>query len=370
MPVETWQGRLLVRGAGLIGTSVALAARAAGADVVVDDPDADRLSVAVSLGAGRRLDEVGPDAANPFDLTVVAAPPAVVAAVATADLRTGTSRTVTHVSSIQSRPQRDIETSGVSMRRFVGSHPVAGREVSGPAYGSADLFRDRPWIVCPAAASDADAVAAVVALARACGADPIVLDAQTHDTVFARLSHVPQLVASALAASIGSLPPDQVALAGGGLRDTTRVADSQPGMWAEIAAANAPAIAAALGALAADLTAVAAALDEPDRAAAAVRDLVERGRAGRALLPGKHGGAPLARAEVEVVVPDTAGALAALLGEVARQEVNLEDLRVDHAPGHPAGVAQLVVEPGARERLIDHLRRAGWAVTAGPTTAV
>src|SRR4051812_16623027 len=85
--------------------------------------------------------------------------------------------------------------------RLLRGNPVAGREVSGPVHGTATLFRDRPWIICPTAATDEDATERVVALARACGAEPVTLDADLHDRLFATLSHAPQLVASALAAA-------------------------------------------------------------------------------------------------------------------------------------------------------------------------
>jgi prephenate dehydrogenase len=253
--------------------------------------------------------------------------------------------------------------------RFLGSHPVAGRELSGPAHASADLFRDRPWVLCPAAGTAPEAVAAVRRLADACGAMPVELDAATHDRLFAHLSHVPQLVASALAATLASLTAEGAALAGAGIRDTTRLADSDPAMWTEIALANAAPVAAGLRDVADELRAVAEGLAGPD-GAAAVHDLMSRGRAGRALLPGKHGRVATELTEVEVVIPDQPGALADLLAAVAAQQVNLEDLRVDHAPGQAAGVAELVVTPDVGPALVDALRAAGWTATAGSTTAL
>lgn len=363
-----WTGRLLVRGTGLIGTSLALAAGAAGAQVSVDDPDEERLALAVSLGAGRRLDDAAPDE---VDLVVIAAPPGLVGALAASELDRPGRHVVSHVCSVQVQPQREVEAAGADVRRFLGSHPVAGREVSGPAHASAELFRDRPWILCPTDATDPNATDTMRSLARACGARPVVLDPARHDALLARLSHLPQLAASALAAALADLPADEVALAGTGLRDTTRVADSDPGLWAEIAAGNREPVAAELTAIAEVLVTVAASLRAgADEGAAAVQELLERGRAGRGLLPGKHGGPPRFRSQVQVAVPDSPGALAALLAAVAGEQVNLEDLRVEHAPGQPTGVALMAVDPGAADRLIAALRERGWTVAAGPTTAI
>jgi prephenate dehydrogenase len=366
---ETWDGRLLVVGAGLMGTSVGLAATAAGAEVLLDDADRARVDLAVSLGAGRPASR-GP--ADPADLVVVATPPSLVGELAADAIRTRRGRTVTHVCSVQSLPQRDVEVSGVSLTRYVGSHPVAGRELSGPIHAAATLFRDRPWIICPTDRTEQEATDQVAALARACGAEPVTLDAARHDQLFARLSHAPQLVASALAAALTDVARDGVALAGQGIRDTTRLADSDPALWAEIATANAEAVAAALRAVADPLHAVADALAAaeaaPAAAAAAVRDLLHAGRQGRALLPGKHGGAPAALQVLQVVIPDRPGALAGLLAAVADNGVNLEDLRVDHAPGQAVGTADLVVQPAASAALEEALRAAGWTVSSGPAT--
>jgi prephenate dehydrogenase len=366
--------RILVQGTGLIGTSVALAARSAGAQVFLDDVDPERLAVALSLGAGepwRRDTATGAEPAAPgLDLAVVAAPPAVVGRLAVDLLQAGDASVVTHVCSVQAAPEAEVEASGVPLGRYVGSHPIAGRELSGPAFAQPDLFVDRPWVICPGAQTSAEAVATLRALVDACGAAPVVMGASEHDDAMAALSHVPQLVASALAASLRGLGADEVRLAGAGLRDTTRLADSPAQLWGDIAAANGEPIAGRLRELGERLIEVAEAIRrDPHTARGVVHDLIEAGRAGRRMLPGKHGGLAVTRTEVQVVIPDQPGALADLLAAVAGEQINLEDLRVEHAPGHPAGVAQLVVDPAAADQLIDALRRRGWTAAPGPATA-
>src|SRR3954447_2856948 len=139
----TWDGRLLVVGAGLVGTSLGLAAAAAGAEVLLTDRDRRRVDVAVSVGAGRAAAEQE----GAVDLLVIAAPPSAVGPLVIQAIRAGRAGTVTHVCSVQSLPRREVEAAQVPVNRFLGSHPVAGREVSGPVHGTATLFRDRPWII-------------------------------------------------------------------------------------------------------------------------------------------------------------------------------------------------------------------------------
>ena len=134
--------------------------------------------------------------------------------------------------------------------RFVGGHPMAGRETSGYEASSADLFVDRPWVIVPT--SDAAAVERVEGLARACGARPVRLGAAAHDRAVAGISHLPLVVAAALVEAVAggasSGPsgdwPIAADLAATGWRDTTRLARGDVSMGAGIVVTNAPALAA------------------------------------------------------------------------------------------------------------------------------
>jgi prephenate dehydrogenase len=194
------------------------------------------------------------------------------------------------------------------------------------------------------------------------------MPAAAHDALLARLSHTPQLVASALAGALLDLDRDEISLAGSGLRDTTRIADSDPGLWAEIVAANPQGVARALDAVLEPLNALRASLGSADAAAAAVQALVERGRAGRQLLGGKHGQAAVRWATVTVVVPDEPGALARLLADAASGGVNVEDIRVDHSPGLPLGQVDLDVAPGRAADLVAVLAQHGWRAVGTEAT--
>jgi len=375
-----WPGRLLVVGAGLMGTSLGLAVRRAGGTVHLHDRDPQRVALAASLGAGDACAE--PDAGEAcgaFDVAMAAVPPRLTASVCIGLLRSGVADVVSHMASVQANIQAEVETSETELSSFVGSHPVAGRETTGPAGADAGLFQGRPWALCPPAGASAEAVAAVSRLILAVGGVPIQLGAQQHDELLARVSHVPQLVASALAATLLDRP-EAAALAGPGLRDMTRLADSPAQMWSEIVSANAPAVRAALDALAVHLDGVRRRLDDrpdagvgdglgdgsdDDAPARAVADLIERGHAGRALLPGKHGRPARLLASVLVVISDEPGSLARLFRDIAESEVNVEDVRLEHAPGQPRGVVELAVAPGERDRLLAALAARGWAAVVG-----
>jgi prephenate dehydrogenase len=353
-------GRVYVVGAGLIGTSIGLAASAAGADVWLTDKDPARARLAQSLGAGTAGT---PD--EGVDIAIAAVAPAATGSIVVDLLRADISRVVSHVCSVQAQPQREVEEIAAQSSNFLGSHPIAGREVTGPAAARADLFHDRAWVLCPTGSTAPSAVELMTSLVSACGAHPIVMTATEHDEALARTSHVPQLVASALAAALVPAGPQRVALAGSGLRDTTRLADSSPQMWGEIVAANSAAVAAALREVADPLIALAEALaTDSSNAGATVAGLVERGRQGRQLLPGKHGGAAVPLAAVSVVISDQPGTLARLFADVAAGSVNIEDFRVEHAHGQPLGVVELLVAPGDQARLVQALETRGWSAAA------
>jgi prephenate dehydrogenase len=144
----------------------------------------------------------------------------------------------------------------------------------------------------------------------------------------------------------------------------TRIAASDPGLWAGILSGNALPVASVLEAVAADLAAAAAALREaaaPDDAAMTrVTDLLRRGVSGQGRIPGKHGGPARTYAVVQVVIGDRPGTLARLFQVAEEAGVNIEDVRLEHAPGLPLGMAELSVQPEAVPALTEALRAHGW----------
>lgn len=352
---------VLVVGCGLLGTSVGLALRdSALGDVTLTDLDAAHVATASRRGAGRPWD--GREHAS---VVLVAVPPTKTARALTEVQRMDVARTYTHVSSAQSHVQAEIEALSSDPSRVVGGHPLAGREVSGPEAAAGDLFVGRPWAICPSAASAPDAVAAVRELAGACAAVPVDVDAETHDRAVALLSHLPQVTASALAGQLltaGDRLP--VVLAGSGLADTTRIAASDAALWTDILSANAAYVAPLVAGLAASLQDVAASLAGlaagESGGAATVRAFLERGSAGRAAVPVKRGELAGAFDRVRVVLADRPGELARLLQAAGEAAVNVEDVRVEHVPGRPTGVVDLLVDGAERDRLKALLETTGW----------
>ena len=251
-------GRVLIAGAGLIGTSVALALRAKGAEVWLSDADEATAKLAADLGAGVVVPDLR-DAKGIADVAVLAVPPAVVGEMLGHAQDCAVAEWYTDVASVKALPVAQARELGCDLETYVPSHPLAGRERHGPAAAQADLFLGRTWALCPLPETSADAVAAVTALAVACGAVPVTTDPETHDRWVALVSHAPHLVAVAMAARLApsSVPADALGLAGQGLRDVTRIAAGDSALWTQILTANAGPVAEVVAAVAEDLAAAA-----------------------------------------------------------------------------------------------------------------
>jgi prephenate dehydrogenase len=348
--------RVGIVGTGLIGTSIGLALARAGQRALLVDRDPASAATAAALGAGEATEW---DALRGCDHVVVAVPPHVVAEVVAAALRLTLDATVSDVASNKSNVLLEVETlEPEASKRFCGGHPIAGRERGGPGAAQPELFDGAAWAVCPARDTLAGAVDDAELLARRCGARTVRIDATTHDRVLAAVSHAPQLVASALATRLAAAGDAAPRLAGQGFRDTTRLADSDPALWAAIAAGNARPLAAELHALSRILSEVATGLDGGD--AAPVERLVADGRAARALLPGKAAAPRPDWGRVGVVLADEPGELARLLAAAGTAGVNVEDLSIEHATDHPVGYVNLDVRPEGVDRLLVALTDAGW----------
>ncbi|MFJ5552820.1 prephenate dehydrogenase [Streptomyces sp. NPDC093225] len=355
----------VVIGTGLIGTSAALALAGRGVAVHLADHDPVQARTAASLGAGT---DAAPD--GPVDLAIVAVPPAHTAAALADAMGRGIARAYVDVASVKGGPRRELEALGLDMTAYLGTHPMAGKERSGPLAATADLFEGRPWVLTPTRDTDTEVLNLALELIALCRAVPVVMDADAHDRAVALVSHTPQLVSSMVAARLETADETAVRLCGGGIRDVTRIAASDPRMWVEILSANPGPVADVLSAIAADLDETVQALralqsaDEDKRrgGAAGIEDVLLRGNAGRVRVPGKHGQAPAAYETVAVLISDQPGELARIFADAGRAGVNIEDVRIEHATGQQAGHVQLMVEPRAVAPLTAALREAGWAL--------
>ena len=399
-------GSAVVVGTGLIGTSVALALSEQGVSVWLTDHDPAAARLAADIGAGQVLPEplgapepaqAGPVSGTPprrrpkeppgrgaekphgpwADLAVLAVPPAAVAPSLAAAQARHLARWYTDVASVKALPLRQARELGCDLASFVPGHPLSGRERSGPAAARADLFLGRPWVICPGPQNPPEAVEAVLELVRCCQAEPVQAGADEHDLWVALVSHAPHVVAAAMAARLTDAPGGALGLAGQGLRDVTRIAGGDAGLWTQILAANAAPVARILADVAADLAAAAEALAEDGAPQAAgdgapqpaeypamkqLAGLLDAGSAGVARIPGKRGAPARDNAVVQVVIRDQPGELARLFQVAGESGVNIEDIGIEHSPGLPVGVAELTVRPDAVARLTRALAAAGWPV--------
>nr|WP_102157776.1 prephenate dehydrogenase [Zhihengliuella halotolerans] len=361
-------GPVLVLGTGLLGASIGLGLSRLGVDVRLSDPSPTAQLVAQDIGAGRVL--APGDALEP-QLVVVAAPPDVAAAVVADALRVYAGATVIDIASVKASILRSLQDDVAAgrlgaeqLRRYVGTHPMAGREKSGPAAARGELFTAMPWVVCAHETSDPAAVRVAGDVAIDLGATVVRLDAAEHDAAVALVSHFPQIASSLLASRLMNAPAHALALAGNGLRDTTRIAASDPKLWIQILSHNAPELVTILHGLREDLNRLIATLEAPDAEGAHLdlAELMSQGNAGQARIPGKHGAPPQAFAVVTVIVDDRPGQIAELLTAVGEAGINLEDLRMEHSSGHQVGLVEMSVLPGRSAELTEFLTQRKWKV--------
>jgi prephenate dehydrogenase len=289
-------GPVRIVGVGLLGTSIGLGLRARGIDVILADASPTNLSIAIDYGAGRAAAPAAPaapntaaaanaaaapnaaaaanapnaanaaNAANPDapQLIVVCVPPDVTAEIVARELQAYPDAIVTDVASVKLAPLAALRAAGADVSRYIGSHPLAGRERGGPLAGRADLFIGRPWVV--AAHDD-------ISYQRANAVDDLILDLgailvemtpEEHDNAVALVSHVPQVVSTLMAQRLTDAQGSALNLAGGGLRDVTRIAASDPELWVQILGANAQPVRQILLAFRDDLDRFIDALDDPE----------------------------------------------------------------------------------------------------------
>ena len=351
-------GPVRVVGVGLLGASIGLGLRAKGIDVVLADASPTHVAIAVDLGAGR---VAGPGDAP--QLIVVAVPPDVTASVVAAELAEFPEAIVTDVASIKAGILDELRAAGADVSRYIGSHPLAGRERGGPLAARADLFAGRPWVVAAHDAITYQRAGAIDDLILDLGATLVEMTPEEHDRGVALISHVPQVVSSIMARRFIDAPNAALGLAGQGVRDVTRIAASDPDLWVQILGANATSVRDILLAYRDDLDRFIDALADPT-APGARRKVAEEltgGNTGVERLPGKHG-TDKRFTTVIVMVEDRPGELARLLAEIGEIGVNLEDLRLEHSPGRQVGLAEISVLPEAADRLTEELAARGWRI--------
>jgi prephenate dehydrogenase len=357
--VTAFTSEVRIVGAGLLGTSIGLALTKQGVDVSISSKSTKSVDLAISYGAGRAVKKTDSPA-----LIVVCVPPQLTAKIVADELIAYPNAIVTDVASVKSGILEELKRMAAPIERYVGSHPMAGRERGGAIAGRADLFVGRPWVITPNEKSNSTGVQLVESLAQALESSAVKVSPKDHDRAVALVSHVPQLVSSLLAARLVQAKSEDVALAGQGLRDTTRIAASDPDLWVQILEANATEVVSVLKELAIDLSTVVDALEDMHLASSIsqIRKTLESGNSGVEKIPGKHGTKHSTYAQIIVMIDDKPGELARLLTEVGEIGINLEELKLEHSPSAQIGLVELYVIPQAEASLISDLQDRGWRI--------
>ena len=362
MPVA----RLAVVGTGLIGASVALAAKQAGVESVAGfDPDSQALEVAAERGAVDQAAKSLAEALADAELAVVAAPVTQIATQVAAVIDTSPDAcTVTDVGSTKAAA---VAAAGTSSR-FVGGHPVCGSEARGPGHASAELFQGAMWFLTPLAATDAERYRLVHGFVSDLGATPVAIDATTHDRLVAVTSHLPHALANMLVNQAGGTRierHDPLLAAGGSLRDMTRVAGANPRIWVDIFLENAGAIRESLGDFRRRIEQLESALVAGD-AGYLARWIGEAAGNRRRMLESAYPD-PQTLHQLRVHVPDRPGVLAGITQALGAERINIEDFELKHASPDRGGVLQMLVA-GQRqaERAAALLEEQGYGVVISP----
>ncbi|MCJ7780316.1 MAG: prephenate dehydrogenase/arogenate dehydrogenase family protein [Acidimicrobiia bacterium] len=314
--------RALISGTGLIGTSIALGLQDLGWETLGWDPNPDALDGAARTGAVVPIGGLDSVLLGTNDLLVLAAPPSAVRSTLS---ELETAALVIDVASVKAPIIEVVRT-----ERFVGTHPMAGREVTGPDAARPGLFRGATWVVVPDGADESD-VLTVESIVVGLGARPIRMGAAEHDAAVARISHLPQIVAAALLDGAGEVP-GAMELAAGSFRDLTRVAASDPAIWMDILTVNRREVMNAVEALRVRLAALAT-------SDADLRVMLAQARRLRASL-----GPELA--VVRVALEDRPGEMASVGHALAECGADLRDLQLRHAPYGGGGILTLSVRAG------------------------
>jgi len=340
--------RIAIVGVGLIGGSIGLAARERlGATVSGWSRSRSTLERACELGALERAGDSLADAVGDAEAVFVCAPVGVLPEVVCEVLAAAPEDCV--VTDAGSTKRSVVEA--IDDPRFVGGHPLAGAETAGVEHARADLFVDATWYLTPTPGATGVLFERLHRLIRDLGARPATIDAATHDTMLAAVSHLPHVFANVLVAQAASAlgeDGEQLPATGPSFRDATRVAGANSAIWTDIYLANRDALVQQMDGAIARMRAVRDALLGADAdAVTAWNDAARDDR--RRLLEAQLAGGPLH--ELRVSVPNEPGIVATLALELARAGVNITDMALYPAPDHSEGVVALWIagdEPAQR----------------------
>ncbi len=348
--------RIGIVGLGLIGGSLGLALRAERSAFIVGY-DIDQFVAERALERGA-IDEIAneiSDLPKECDIIFVATPPAaIVDAVRSVAPFVDKDTVITDVASVK-QPILNEASQIVSERGavFIGGHPLAGSEQGGIESADADLLRGALWIICPHEETNEGPLKKLHRLLQSIGCEIVVLDPETHDKYVALVSHVPHIVAFALMKMVLQRP-SSMRFVGGSFRDGTRVAASEPSLWANILTLNNVAVRSALNEFREALETVEAALGDINT----LRDSIAAAKEARLSMFARPQKKLAEMRHIVVSVEDRPGSLVQVLGALGEEGINIEDVSIAH--GAHAGVVRVMVfGADAAERGVNSLDRRG-----------
>ena len=356
--------RIAVLGVGLIGGSIGLAARRRmDAEVMGFDPDEANLGRALELGALDRASRSVAEAVAGAELVACAAPVRALPELVAEALVAAGDAAVTDVGSTK-RELIAQTAAAPGADRFVGGHPLAGAETSGVENARADLFDGARWYLTPTDRTSGVAYDRVQRAVAGLGARPQAVDAAAHDRLMATISHLPHVIANALASSAAAALGDgseRLPEIGPSFRDAIRVAGANPQVWGDIFATNREAVAEQVEGLAKRLETTAELIRGGDPGAVSGWHRAAGEARRRLLEAGRPGGAPL---ELRMSVANRPGTVAEIALALGGAGVNIEDMALDPAADMRTGAISVwVAGEEEAERAAEVIRGLGHSVT-------
>lgn len=339
-------------GCGLIGTSIALRLKELGEKVWMEDKNPANLALAKDL--------IGNNESEPeiFDLIIIATPISAIIDVLSNLKKYNANSTVIDIGGLKSKLILKVEEFKDIAPIFISAHPMAGREFVGPSNARSDLFEGRAWLLTRTNASTSKSLEIAKKLGRDLGATAYELNPKDHDATIAAISHLPQVLSSLMGHLLNNESIDSLNFAGQGLRDVSRLADSDKEMWSHLLLENNEEI----------LPRIKSAIDLLQKLhddlstnkVEGVNQFLEKGKAGRERIPGKHGAKPRAYSYLPIVIDDKPGQLARIFDECAQCGVNIEDLSIEHSPNQETGLITLALSQVDAHKLKVHMQSKGW----------
>lgn len=337
-------------GGGLIGGSISLALTKLGIAHQVADTNVNVQRILESKGDVQT--SIDPDL---IDLVFIAVPPDMVEQEMMTIFDRFPNAIVSDVASVKQPYHQVVAASGI-LERYVGGHPMAGREIGGAESADANLFADRIWILCTTEQNHL-ALSAVEELVSKIGAIPIQMKSDEHDEVVGVLSHLPQILSSTLV-NVAVSNSGNLDVAGPAFRDMTRIASSDPFLWTQILMANEANVTKFLDKTIESLTRLRGVLSTKQQDA--IFEYLNQSRQKALSLPGKHGGRANRYGEISIRVKDEPGSLAQLFVLAQKINLNIEDVYIEHVLNRPLAVIKLFINPNEIERARLLYAAEGW----------